>query len=91
MSPLPLSPHALNNLLCGYWMKQTLIFFFSDQLKMNKDLTKARDQLLTTVEDLREKLNKAITTQQEIETQRDAAFEDISQVMWHRRKQKPDG
>lgn len=58
---------------------------------MNKDLTKARDQLLTTVEDLREKLNKAITTQQEIETQRDAAFEDISQVMWHMRKQKPDG
>lgn len=64
-------------------MKQTLIFFFffSDQLKMNKDLTKERDQLLTTVEDLREKLNKAITTQQEIETQRDAALENISQVI----------
>lgn len=63
----------------------------SDQLKMSKDLTKERDQLLTTVEDLREKLNKAITTQQEIETQRDAALEKISQVMWHRLKQKSDG
>lgn len=54
--------------------------FFSDLLKMNDELTKERDQLLTTVESLREKLNKATTTYQEIEAQRDSAFETISQV-----------
>lgn len=65
-------------------MEQTVTVFFSDGLRMNEELTKERDQLLTTVEDLREKLNKAIATQQEIETQRDAATGNISQVnKWH--------
>lgn len=65
-------------------MEQTVTVFFSDGLRMNEELTKERDQLLTTVEDLREKLNKAIATQQEIETQRDAATGSISQVnKWH--------
>lgn len=54
--------------------------FFSDRQKMNEELTQERDQLLTTVEELREKLNKATATQQEIETQRDTASENISQV-----------
>ncbi len=58
--------------------------FFSDLLKMNEELTKERDQLLTTVESLREKLNKTTATQQEIEAQRDNALENISQVnKWH--------
>lgn len=57
-----------------------LKMFFSDLLKMNEELTKERDQLLTTVEGLREKLNKATATHQEIEVQRDRAFESISQV-----------
>ncbi|KAA8586336.1 hypothetical protein FQN60_000172 [Etheostoma spectabile] len=39
-----------------------------------------RDDLLTTTEALREKLNKAIATQQEIEAQRDSASENISQL-----------
>ncbi|XP_031166935.1 cilia- and flagella-associated protein 58 [Sander lucioperca] len=52
----------------------------SDLLKMNQELTKERDDLLTTVESLREKLNKAIATQQEIEAQRDSASENISQL-----------
>lgn len=43
-------------------------------------LTKERDQLLTTAEHLREKLDEAVRKQQEIEAQRDAALEDISQV-----------
>lgn len=47
---------------------------------MNEELTKERDQLLTTVEGLREKLNKATATHQEIEAQRGRAFESISQV-----------
>lgn len=50
---------------------------------MNEELTKERDQLLTTVEGLREKLNKATATQQEIEAQRDSALENISQVKVH--------
>lgn len=47
---------------------------------MNEELTKERDELLTTTEGLREKLNKATATHQEIEAQRDSAFESISQV-----------
>lgn len=53
---------------------------FSDLLKMSEEVTKERDQLLTTVEHLREKLNKAITTQQEVEAQRESALDNISQV-----------
>ncbi|XP_040006991.1 cilia- and flagella-associated protein 58 [Xiphias gladius] len=52
----------------------------SDLLKMNEELTKERNQLLATVEVLREKLNKATTTQQEIEAQRQSALENISQL-----------
>uniref|UniRef100_A0A3Q1J0C3 Cilia- and flagella-associated protein 58 central coiled coil domain-containing protein n=1 Tax=Anabas testudineus TaxID=64144 RepID=A0A3Q1J0C3_ANATE len=52
----------------------------SDLLKMNEELTKERDELLTTTEGLREKLNKATATHQEIEAQRDSAFESISQL-----------
>ncbi|XP_076607181.1 cilia- and flagella-associated protein 58 [Chaetodon auriga] len=52
----------------------------SEQLKMNAELAKERDQLLTKVEDLREKLKKATKTQQEIEAQRDAALENISRL-----------
>uniref|UniRef100_A0A3P8T3Q4 Cilia and flagella associated protein 58 n=1 Tax=Amphiprion percula TaxID=161767 RepID=A0A3P8T3Q4_AMPPE len=51
-----------------------------DLLKMNEELTKERDQLLSTAEGLREKLNKANTTQQEIEAQRESALENISQL-----------
>uniref|UniRef100_A0A8C4GHZ6 Cilia- and flagella-associated protein 58 central coiled coil domain-containing protein n=1 Tax=Dicentrarchus labrax TaxID=13489 RepID=A0A8C4GHZ6_DICLA len=52
----------------------------SDLLKMNEELTKERDQLLTNVEGLREKLNKATAVQQDIEAQRDTALENISQL-----------
>ncbi|KAM9348951.1 cilia- and flagella-associated protein 58 [Symphorus nematophorus] len=52
----------------------------SDRLKMIEELTKERDQLLTDVEGLREKLNQATATQQEIEAQRDAALDNISQL-----------
>lgn len=47
---------------------------------MNDKLIEERDQLQITVDDLREKLNEAMETQQEIEAQRDAASENISQV-----------
>ena len=53
---------------------------FSDLLKMVEEMTKEKEQLLTTVESLREKLNKAITAQQEVEAQRESAVENISQV-----------
>ncbi|XP_068457402.1 cilia- and flagella-associated protein 58 [Clinocottus analis] len=49
-------------------------------LKMNKELSEERDQLMSTVEGLREKLNKATVTQQEIEAQRDHASENLSQL-----------
>jgi len=50
---------------------------------MIDELTKEKNQLGTTVEDLRKKLNKGIATQQEIEAQRDSALQSISQVsMW---------
>lgn len=47
---------------------------------MNEELTTERNQLMKNVEGLREKLNQATATQQEIEAQRDAALENISQV-----------
>lgn len=47
---------------------------------MIEELTKGKDQLLTDVEGLREKFNKATATQQQIEAQRDSALESISQV-----------
>uniref|UniRef100_A0A3Q3KUX6 Cilia and flagella associated protein 58 n=1 Tax=Mastacembelus armatus TaxID=205130 RepID=A0A3Q3KUX6_9TELE len=52
----------------------------SELLKINEELTKERDQLLTTVEALREKLSKATATHQEIEAQRESALENISQL-----------
>ncbi|KAM3601496.1 uncharacterized protein V6R79_013731 [Siganus canaliculatus] len=51
-----------------------------DRIKMNEELTKERDQLLSNVEDLREKLSKSMAAQQEIEAQRDTAVENISQL-----------
>lgn len=50
---------------------------------MNDKLIEERDQLQITVDDLREKLSEAMETQQEIEAQRDAASENISQVRRH--------
>lgn len=50
---------------------------------MNDKLIEERDQLQITVDDLREKLNEAMETQQETEAQRDAASESISQVRWY--------
>lgn len=58
-------------------MRENAAFLHSQLLDT---LTKERDQLLTTAEDLREKLDEAVRKQQEIETQRDAALENISQV-----------
>lgn len=52
--------------------------FLSSQLL--DTLAKERDQLLTTAEDLRGRLDAAVSQQQEIEAQRDAALEKISQV-----------
>lgn len=40
-----------------------------------------RDQLQIVVDELREKLDEAFVTQQEVESQRDSALDDISQVM----------
>lgn len=47
---------------------------------MTEELRKERDQLLTTVEGLRDKLSKATATQQDIETQRQTALDSICQV-----------
>ncbi|XP_029375725.1 cilia- and flagella-associated protein 58 [Echeneis naucrates] len=52
----------------------------TDLLKMNEELTKERDQLQTMLECLREKLNMAMVTQQEIEAKRQSALESISQL-----------
>uniref|UniRef100_A0A3Q3NR69 Cilia and flagella associated protein 58 n=1 Tax=Labrus bergylta TaxID=56723 RepID=A0A3Q3NR69_9LABR len=52
----------------------------SERLKVIEDLTKERDQLLTDVEDLRDKLKQTSVTQQETEAKRDAALENISQL-----------
>ncbi|KAM4726208.1 cilia- and flagella-associated protein 58 [Anableps anableps] len=51
-----------------------------DLIKMIEEMTKERDQLMTTVEDLRGKLNKATATQQEIEAQKETAVENISRL-----------
>lgn len=56
------------------------LLVFSDLFNMIDELTKERDKLLTTAEGLREKLNKAIAIQQEIEAKRERAMESISQV-----------
>lgn len=58
-------------------MMANAAFLSSQQLDR---LTKERDELLTTAEDLRGKLHEAVRKQQEIEAQRDAAVENISQV-----------
>lgn len=52
-----------------------------------------RDQLQVIVDELREKLDQAFVTQQEVETQRDAALDDISQVekAAHVQRRKADG
>lgn len=55
-------------------------FLFSDQVKLNDKLIEERDQLQIVVDELREKLDEAFVTQQEVETQRDTALDDISQV-----------
>ncbi|XP_047199497.1 cilia- and flagella-associated protein 58 isoform X1 [Hippoglossus stenolepis] len=52
----------------------------NDLLKMNEELTNDRNQLLTSVEGLREELNKATVTQQETEAQRQSAIENMSQL-----------
>ncbi|KAM8899578.1 cilia- and flagella-associated protein 58 isoform 1-T1 [Spinachia spinachia] len=49
-------------------------------LKMNEELTKEKNQLLSTAEGLRQRLNKAIATQQEIGAQHESASEMISQL-----------
>lgn len=56
------------------------LFLFSDQVKLNDKLMEERDQLQIVVDELREKLDEAFVTQEEVETQRDAALDDISQV-----------
>ncbi|XP_067350961.1 cilia- and flagella-associated protein 58 isoform X2 [Channa argus] len=52
----------------------------NDLLKMIEELTNERDQLLISVEGLREKLNKTIATNQELEAQRDSAFKKVSEL-----------
>ncbi|XP_034538757.1 cilia- and flagella-associated protein 58 [Notolabrus celidotus] len=52
----------------------------SELLRVNEVLSKERYQLQTDVEDLREKLKQANTTQQETEAKRDAGLESISQL-----------
>lgn len=61
-------------------MTENATLLYSDLLNRNEALTKERDQLLTTAEDLREKLKETISKQQEIDAQRDAALENIAQV-----------
>ncbi|XP_027886375.1 cilia- and flagella-associated protein 58 [Xiphophorus couchianus] len=48
-----------------------------DLIKMIEELTKERDQLMDKAADLREKLNKATVTQQDIEAQKETAVEKI--------------
>uniref|UniRef100_A0A3B3VMS6 Cilia and flagella associated protein 58 n=1 Tax=Poecilia latipinna TaxID=48699 RepID=A0A3B3VMS6_9TELE len=48
-----------------------------DLIKMIEELTKERDQLTNAAADLREKLNKATVTQQDIEAQKETAVEKI--------------
>lgn len=47
---------------------------------MTEVLTKERDQLLKTTQDLRDTLKETMMRQQETQTQRDIALENISQV-----------
>lgn len=61
-------------------MTENVTFLYSNLLNPIEALTKERDQLLTTAEDLREKLKETISKQQEIDAQRDAALENIAQV-----------
>lgn len=69
------------------------LFLSSDQVKLNDKLMEERDQLQVVVDELREKLDQAFVTQQEVETQRDAALDDISQVRKaaHVQRPKADG
>lgn len=55
-------------------------FFYSELQKIAEELTKERDRLMTTVEELRDKLNKAAVTQQETEAQKQRDMENITQV-----------
>lgn len=57
-----------------------LVFFYSELQKIAEELTKERDRLMTTVEELRDKLNKAAVTQQETEAQKQRDMENITQV-----------
>ncbi|XP_029957141.1 cilia- and flagella-associated protein 58 [Salarias fasciatus] len=52
----------------------------SELLKMKEELSRERNQLLSSVEELREKLSKAAATQQEVQGQRESALESISQL-----------
>ena len=47
---------------------------------MNEELNKEKEELLTTVGSLRENLNKAAVTQQEMEALKDNSMETIAQV-----------
>lgn len=47
---------------------------------MTEVLTKERDQLLKTTQDLRDTLKETMMRQQETHTQRDIALENISKV-----------
>lgn len=47
---------------------------------MTEVLTKERDQLLKTTQDLRDTLKETMMRQQETQTQRDIVLENISQV-----------
>ncbi|XP_062390112.1 cilia- and flagella-associated protein 58 [Sardina pilchardus] len=51
-----------------------------DLLKAKDDLSKERDDLLKEVVTLRQGLTEAISTQQDVETQKDGAMETISQM-----------
>ncbi|XP_008330704.1 cilia- and flagella-associated protein 58 [Cynoglossus semilaevis] len=52
----------------------------SELQKIAEELTKERDRLMTTVEELRDKLNKAAVTQQETEAQKQRDMENITQL-----------
>lgn len=52
----------------------------SDHVKLNDRLMEERDQLQIVVDELREKLDQAFVSQQEVESQRDAALDDVAQV-----------
>lgn len=56
------------------------VVFLRDLIQMIEETIKERDQLMTTVEDLREKSKKATETQQEVETEREDAAQKISKV-----------